>query len=569
MLTFVSASAEIFSLGAVVPFIGILTQPEQVLESSVISGFVRSIGITDPQDLVIPLTMIFGIAAVISGALRLALLAVTISISNATGSDLSIEVYRRTLYQPYRVHVSRSSGEIIAGITLKVTGASGVLMSLTKIVTSGILFVSILSTLLVIDPRIAGAAVLIFGLGYATIAMLTKYRLKRNSILIAAEQTTVVKVLQEGLGAIRDVLLDGTQKLYTNEYSKAILKLLRARGENAFMHEAPRHLMESLGLVLVALGAWFFSLQPGSIGAALPILGVIGLGAQRLLPLMQQFYGNWAAVAGTQGALIDVLELLEQPLPDEAEASPPAPMDFKELLKFSDVRFRYDEAGPWVLDGMTLDIPHGSRIGFVGNTGSGKSTAMDLLMALLDPTDGAILVDGRPITDDLRRAWQRTLAHVPQTIYLADASIAENIAFGLPASEIDHSRVREAAEQAQIAEFVEGRPGGYASMVGERGVRLSGGQRQRIGIARALYKQASILIFDEATSALDSTTEAGVLSAIDGLDRELTILIIAHRLTTLQDCDKIVLLDSGRIAAQGTYDEFNSEPPAFDCVLNT
>ena len=244
-------------------------------------------------------------------------------------------------------------------------------------------------------------------------------------------------------------------------------------------------------------------------------------------------------------------------------------MNFEKLLEFSDVRFRYANSGPWVLDGLTLDIPRGSRIGFVGSTGSGKSTAMDLLMALLDPTEGEILVDHRPITGDGQRAWQRTIAHVPQTIYLADASIAENIAFGVSSSAIDHDRVREAAEQAQIAEFVEGRPGGYASMVGERGVRLSGGQRQRIGIARALYKRASVLIFDEATSALDNATEAAVLSAIENLDRELTILIIAHRLTTLQDCDKIVLLDSGRIVAQGTYDEMDSKHLTPDRVSKT
>jgi ATP-binding cassette subfamily B protein len=564
-----SAIAEVFSLGAVVPFIGILTQPEQVLESSVISGFVRSIGITDPQDLIVPLTMTFGIAALISGALRLALLAATVGLSTATGADLSIDVYQRTLYQPYRVHVSRSSSEIIAGITQKVGIANRVLMSLANLVTSGILFISILSTLVVIDPRIAGTAIAIFGGGYSAIAMLTKYRLRKNSVLIAAEQTRVVKILQEGLGAIRDVLIDGTQKLYTRVYGNAVRKLLRANAENSFINEAPRYLMESLGLVLVAFGAWFLSFQPGSIAAALPVLGAIALGAQRLLPLLQQFYGNWALVSGSQGGLVDVLALLEQPLPDEVESTPVTPIDFKELLEFSDVRFRYTDSGPWVLDGLTLNIPRGSRIGFVGSTGSGKSTAMDLIMALLDPTDGAILVDRRPITGHLRRAWQRTLAHVPQTIYLADASIAENIAFGMPVSAIDHNRVREAAEQAQIANFIEGRPGGYASVVGERGVRLSGGQRQRIGIARALYKQASILIFDEATSALDSTTEAAVLSAIENLDRELTILIIAHRLTTLQGCDKIVLLGSGQIVAEGTYDEFCDEYPASDHVFKT
>jgi ABC-type multidrug transport system fused ATPase/permease subunit len=208
-----------------------------------------------------------------------------------------------------------------------------------------------------------------------------------------------------------------------------------------------------------------------------------------------------------------------------------------------------------VLDGLTLSIPKGARVGLVGGTGSGKSTTLDLLMGLLEPTEGEVLVDGEPISGTRARSWQRCIAHVPQSIYLADTSIAQNIAFGAAPETIDMQRVRDAARRAQIADFIESRPEGYAAVAGERGVRLSGGQRQRIGIARALYKRASVLALDEATSALDNSTERSVLDAIEGLGRDLTILLIAHRLTTVRRCDTIVELARGRVVAQAPYEE--------------
>ena len=311
-------------------------------------------------------------------------------------------------------------------------------------------------------------------------------------------------------------------------------------------------------MVLAAVLAYSFSRQASSVAAALPALGAMGLGAQRLLPLLQQLYGNWAVVAGSQGALADVVDLLDQPLPHDAHELGPDPLPFEKAIVFDNVRFRYSSAGPWVLDGIDLVIPKGSRVGFVGRTGSGKSTALDLLMSLLEPTQGDILVDGQSIRSELRRAWQRTIAHVPQSIYLADTTVTENIAFGVAKEQIDLNRVRQAAIQAQMVDFIEKRPEGYDTLVGERGISLSGGQRQRIAIARALYRQATVLIFDEATSALDGTTETALMSAIAKLDRDLTILIVAHRLTTLRHCDTIVQLEGGHLVTRGSYEQFMS-----------
>ena len=555
-LTLASSIAEVVSLGAVLPFIGILTQPEKVFNSPVMVGVVQTLGITSAADLVLPLTIGFALAAIVAAGLRLLMLWVSIRLANATGADLSIEVYRRTLYQPYSVHTARSSSEIISGITQKVGIATSVLISIVTVATSGALFAAILLTLLVVEPTVTIVAVISFGTGYGIIAWQTRYRLMRNSQCIAHEQTRVVKALQEGLGAIRDVLLDNAQTVYTDIYRKAIHPLLRANSENTFINQAPRYAMEALGMVLIAALAYAMSHRVGGVRAALPLLAALTLGAQRLLPLMQLLYGNWTVVAGSHAALIDVLGLLDQPLPEDAHQPAPAPLTFKNTIRFDNVRFCYGDAGIWVLDGINLNIQRGARVGFIGSTGSGKTTALDLIMSLLEPTQGKILVDGQLINSDLRRAWQRNIAHVPQSIFLADSTIAENIAFGVPPGQIDLNRVRQAADQAQIAEFIESRSEGYSAFVGERGIRLSGGQRQRIGIARTLYKQATVLIFDEATSALDSTTEEAVMSAIENLNRDLTILIIAHRITTLRHCDMIVQLEHGRIVAQGSYEHF-------------
>jgi ATP-binding cassette subfamily B protein len=321
--------------------------------------------------------------------------------------------------------------------------------------------------------------------------------------------------------------------------------------------------MEAVGMVLIAGLAYALSRQTGELGAALPVLGALAWGTQRLLPALQTIYNSWVSVVGYQSSLFDVIELLNQPLPDDALSPAPPPLQFKDTIRFDSVRFRYLDQGPWVLNDINLTISKGSRVGFVGGTGGGKSTTIDLLMGLLKPTEGRILVDGLPISGERLRAWKRAIAHVPQSIFLADTTMAENIALGVPKADIDMRKVKQAARQAQIADFIESQAVGYDAFVGERGIRLSGGQRQRIGIARALYKDASVLVFDEATSSLDNQTEQAVMNSIEGLHRDLTILIIAHRLTTVHRCDVIVELANGWVVAQGTYGELMEISPSF------
>jgi ATP-binding cassette subfamily B protein len=541
ILMFVASLAEIISIGAVLPFLGILTAPEQVYQHPLMQPVIQILAVTEPKQLILPLTILFIMAAILSAVIRLTLLYAMTRLSYATGADLSINIYRRTLYQEYEVHVSRNSSEVINGIITKTGGViGGVISPSLTLISSSILLVGVMGALFAINPTIALSASIGFGLLYWMIIRYTKTHLKENSKTIANQSTQMIKSLQEGLGGIRDVLIDGTQDFYCKLYRNADLPLRRAAGDNAFIGGSPRYAMEAIGMTLIAGLAYLMTQKADGIVSVIPVLGALALGAQRLLPVLQQAYASYSTIKAVKSSFEDVLKLLDQPLPEYADQPLPEPIPFAKEIKLNNLNFHYSEDAPWVLKNVNLSLKKGSRIGFIGVTGSGKSTLLDIIMGLLPPSEGELIIDNQTINNQNRRAWMAHIAHVPQSIYLSDSTIEENIAFGIAKELVDHQRVKKAAQQAQIAELIEEWKDGYQTFVGERGIRLSGGQRQRIGIARALYKQANVLIFDEATSALDNETEQAVLDAIEGLDKELTILIIAHRLTTLKGCDKIV-----------------------------
>ena len=552
-LMLVGALFDVVSLGVVFPFISVLTAPEALFSMPMVQDVAGSLGITRADQMVLPLTLIFIGVALLAGAFRLLVLWVNNRLAYVSGHDLSTLIYQATLYQPYYVHVSRNSSEVIGGVS-KVDSTSLILFQVLSMANATLVSLAIIATLMAINPLIAILTLFGFGLCYVSVAWVTRRRLYKNSQCVPLETTRRIKVLQEGLGGIREVLLNRSQPFYVDIYRRSDWSLREAQGRNNFLASCPRFAVEALGMVLIAMLAYGLSLQAGGLGPALPLLGALALGAQRLLPTMQQIYGSWATILGNQGNLNDALALIEQPLPEEALLAPPAPLDFQDEIQFEDVFFRYTRDGPWVAHDLNLRVSKGTRVGFVGITGCGKSTTLDLLMGLLQPTSGRIVVDGLSLHGKNLRAWQSIITHVPQSIFLADTTVAENIAFGQPPEAIDMERVRQAARQSQIAEFIESGPEGYNTLIGERGIRLSGGQRQRIGIARALYKRASVLVFDEATSALDNTTEQDVMDAIEGLGRDLTILIIAHRLSTVSRCDMIVQLEQGEVANQGTYE---------------
>ncbi len=549
--------AEIVSIGAVLPFLGVLTAPTRVFEYPVIQPFIHFLGITEPEQLLLPLTIAFGMAAVMAGVLRLLLLWANTRLAFATGADLSINIYRRTLYQPYAIHVTRNSSEVINGISSKASGVIySIIMPALTLISSSVMLTAILVALLSVDPVIALTAFGGFGVIYAVIIWFTRKRLLIDSKRIARESTHVIKSLQEGLGGIRDVLINGSQETYCQIYRNADLPLRRAQGNNTFISQSPRYGMEALGMMLIAALAYFLAQKPDGLVKAIPILGALALGAQRLLPVLQHAYGAWASIRGGQVSLQDTLELLDQPLPEYADQRVTTRLPFREHIRLNQLAFRYSRQTPWIFRNLNLNISKGSRVGFIGMTGSGKSTLLDIVMGLLQPTEGGIEIDGQPVTISNHRAWQAHIAHVPQAIFLADSTIEQNIAFGIPEEHIDYERVRQAARQSQIADIIETWPEQYQTIVGERGVRLSGGQRQRIGIARALYNQADVIIFDEATSALDNETEQAVMQAIEGLGEDITIFMIAHRLTTLKKCTQIIEVTEGGIKKKGTYQQF-------------
>jgi ATP-binding cassette subfamily B protein len=441
---------------------------------------------------------------------------------------------------------------LISGITSKLDAVvSGVVMPIQSLVGSLVLICAVVAALIVVDPVVSIVAIVGFSGCYLLITILFRKKLLHNSRLVAREQTQVVKYLQEAMGGIRDILLDGSQPYFLQAYGHADRQFRYGRGNNLFISGSPRFVLESLGMALIAALAYAMSFQADGFTARLPVLAALVIGGQRLLPAMQQAYAAWTGILGSQAQLAEVVGLISQPMPEWTGGQHPPPLEVSESIRFEEVSFRYSSDGPLVLDRVNLQIQSGTTVGIVGETGSGKSTALDLLMGFLEPSLGSVLVDGKSVSGVRRRSWQRNIAHVPQMIFLADASFAENIAFGVPGEEIDMGRVREAAGLAAVADFIESSPEGYRASVGERGIRLSGGQRQRIGIARALYKRAKVLVLDEATSALDHSTELLVMESLRRKGGEITVVVVAHRPTTLVNCDRIYRVEDGLLSEVG------------------
>lgn len=564
VLMLVSAFTELVSLGSVFPFLGALTNPERLYSHPNVHRFAELIGVSSPDELVAPMTLLFVGAVLGSAIVRMLLLWATTKTTLATGGDLSLDVFQKTIYQPYSVHLMRNSSEIISGIIEKINNVvNGIILQFIVLLNSCLLALFISLTLIFIDTKISLIAMIFLCFTYLIISKVTKNRLYRNSARIAREQTRLVKILQDGLGGIRDILLDGTQSTFCKFYEESDLPLRSAQARNTFISQGPRLVMEACGMVMIAALAYTLSHRNGGIMFAIPLLGGLALGAQRLLPALQQAFSAWASVSGHRASLELILHLMNQPVPTSLLLPLPAPCRLTDAIRFDSVSFRYSANGPWIFKDLTLSIRRGSRVGFVGSTGSGKSTLLDLLMGLLEPTTGRILVDEVPISDENVRAWQRSIAHVPQSIYLADTTIEENIAFGVPPGLIDLTLVKEASERAQLMDFIQELPLGFKTVIGERGIRLSGGQRQRIGIARALYKQADLLILDEATSSLDTITEQALMDTIEQLDRRMTILFIAHRLATIRNCDAIFMVSKDGAVCEGTFDWLSANHAEF------
>ena len=551
VLTILTSLVESFSIGAIFPLLSILSDDKflNTLKNNPIIGVYlleRS-----ENNIVFIICLIFVLASIFAGFLRLALLWYQVNLGNSMGSEISSEIYERTLFQPYIVHVTRNNSEVISGILNKSNlVVHQVILPVLYLFSSLFLLFSIVITLFILDPKTSMYLFLGIGSIYLTVVLIVKSTLKKTSVIISRDTNFVVQSIQEGLGGIRDILLDGTQLIYARIYAKADVRLRKAQSNVQVIGTSPRFIMEALGMSFLAVLAYYSNTQ-GDLGKNfIPILGALGLGTQRLLPIVQQIYYSWSTIRSAREPLNDVVNLLSQKKQDHKSN---IKLSFEKYLELNNVSFSYNNFN--ALDNINLTIYKGSAIGIIGTTGSGKSTLLDLIMGLLSPTKGKVIVDGEFLDEKSLHLWRSKIAHVPQFIYLADTSIAENIAFGVPKDKIDYQLINECIKAAALEDLIIELPNGLDTKVGERGVRFSGGQRQRIGIARALYKKSEVIVLDEATSALDSKTEKIIMNSINRLGHKRTLIIVAHRISTLRGCECVYEMEKGAIVRKKTYAE--------------
>jgi ABC-type multidrug transport system fused ATPase/permease subunit len=551
-----AAMLEVVSLGALLPFLIALFNPEKIWGSRAAVDILGLVGIGRGAPIEAILAVGFIAVALVAGAVRLFLLQVSTRYAFSLGSYLAIRIFSGLLGLDYLKVISFESSQIISAISVKINNVIYmVILPVLTAATAAVMIVGIAATIFVIDSGLALLMFGGFGAMYFLVLRYTKKKLFDNGRLVALSDTRIVKIIQESMGGVKDIVLSGTRAKYDEIYRKTDLELRRAQGDNAVIGTAPRFFIETVAMIGIAALAYYMVTRTESKELAFSLLGVIALAAQRLLPLMQQAYLGVATIRGGKESLKEVLSLLDQ---CQAEEERPLAdrLDFANEVRLVNVGFQYPGRDKAVLENVNLTIRKGECIGFVGPSGGGKSTLLDIVMGLLHPTSGHIEVDGVRLTRDNIGGWRRSVAHVPQSIFLIDASVKENIKFGSGREDDSERDMRDALKRAHIDEDVKKLAGDIEARVGERGANLSGGQKQRLGIARALYRRSPLLVFDEATSALDGATERAVMHSLEQMSGEMTVLMIAHRVDTLRNCDRIIELRGGSIERIGTYAAF-------------
>jgi ABC-type multidrug transport system fused ATPase/permease subunit len=568
-LLVVTSLAEMVSVASIFPFLSALGNAQGLLQEPRLQSMFQMLQIDTTQRLVLVLALGFIAALGMTNGLRLLALNIQLRMTAAIGTDVSSRVYGNNLHQPYSFHVQQNSSDLIQTVTLDTDRlTNNILMGSLVFLANALLTPVLIFTLMLIDWKVAIGTASILGTAYTLILRTKQPLLNRSSALYSQTSQRKVQVVQEGIGGIREVLLDNTQPFFQLAYRRNEQVIRQAITTSQLISQSPIFVIEFIAIGSIALMALSLG-RDGDFSQVVPVLGTLALGAKRLVPSLNQLFSSLSSMHGARSSLERVLVELDRPIDPLMQLPAPMALGLGRELRLEGVWFRYRQDSDWVLRNLDLTISAKTTVAFVGSTGSGKSTTADLILGLLPPEKGQILVDGVPLREERLRQWQAAVAHVPQQIYLSDSSLAANIAFGIPEQEIDLAQVRRAAKLAQIAEFIEGLPAGYETYVGERGIRLSGGQRQRIGIARALYKNASVIVFDEATSALDNATEREVMAAIEELSGEFTIILIAHRLSTVERCDLVVELSQGRVVAQGKYGELMTRSVSFQKMART
>jgi len=565
LISLVAAVFETASVASILPFMAIVMDPTILTKYQWLESLLRYLGIEGHEAAIIAAGILTVAVLAIGNAVTASNLWVQTRYLAAARRHLSTELFSGYLYLPYSFHIQRdtsSLGRVLHGDVDSAVG--GFLASLLAVVSKGLSGLVLIALIVAVDPLVALGTVVVLGCGYMMVYRLIRVRQVRLGAQMVEASTTVGRTALEGLSGIKELRVLGRENASTVEFSRSMTELMNTQAANSLASAMPRYVIEVFayaGIVAVTLA---FVLKGQGL-SAIPSLALYALAGNRLVPIFQQLF----AAAITIKYHTKAVESLEADLAtvrssySETEDDSSASLTFKTEIRLTNLSFKYPTAERAALNKLTLTIPQNQSIGLVGRTGSGKTTLADVILGLYPPASGTITIDGVELTEQNERAWRKRVGYVPQAVFLTNASIEKNIALGIPEHEIDREAVQRAARMAQAEEFISQLPDGYGTVVGERGVKLSGGQRQRLGIARALYHNPDVLVFDEATSALDGMTEDAVMQAVQDLSQERTMILIAHRLRTVQACNRIVMLDGGTIVADGTYQELMATSALF------
>lgn len=561
----VRAFVEMVGVGSIAPFMSIVADPTIIDQTAWLKRAYIHFGFDSTNSFLIAVGIVVVAMLAVTNSLSAAATWAMLRFSWSTHHRISDRLFRGYLAQPYSVFVERNSAAFNKTILTEVQSViNGVLTPALNIVSRSLVVAALLILLVVLDPKLAVVIILLLGGGYGSLYMLVKSTQRRLGIERLAANEQRYKIVSEAFGGIKEVKVLQRESSFAERFTPESWTFSRAVASNVAVAQLPRYLFETIafgGIVLIVL----YYLRAGyGVSHILPTISLYAFAGYRLMPELQHLFGAVAQVRFHRAALDDLTSDLRRFGRHTAPIrSSTRPLPFEHGICVRNVTFSYPGSARPALADLSICIPKNATVGLVGASGSGKTTLVDLLLGLYSPDSGCILVDATPLDGTTRTAWLPRVGYVPQHIFLSDDTIANNIAFGATEDDVDFDRVVQAARIAHIDDFIARLPDGYGTTVGERGVRLSGGQRQRIGIARALYRDPDVLILDEATSALDGVTEEGVMAAIRELSGRKTIVLIAHRLSTVVHCDRLFVLDKGRLAAEGTYDELIRRSRAF------
>lgn len=568
LLVVLMACVELVGIASIAPFMALVGDISLLEKQGIYSALYNWSGIKSPKDFLFYSGLVVLFTLTCSTIISMFTIWKLSLFGTRVGVEIADRLYAHYMQQNWLFHAGGSSAQLTKQVSteaLRVT--NGIIQPLMHLNAKATLAFFISISIIIYNPWVAFLGLMLFSISYFILYKIVRKRLQNNGQKLSEVSTKRFRLMNEGFGGIKDILLLNRSHDFVERFKINGQIFAYAQGTNNSISQAPRYFMELIAFgAMISLVLLLLKLHQGDLGVVLPTLAVYALAAFKLLPALQQIYssitqikGNTAAFEAIKKDLISSLEVPKLLIQhNKLEYLP-----FKEKISLRNVAFSYPGKSKPAVHNLNMVIPVNSTIGIVGSSGSGKSTTIDLLLGLLTPQQGEMYIDDVRITETNMRAWQNTIGFVPQSIYLSEGTIAENIAFGLPAQEINLDQVNNAIKLANLKELVNQLPDGVHTKVGERGVQLSGGQRQRIGIARALYHDAAVLVFDEATSALDGITEKTIMEAIHNFSGKKTIIMIAHRLKTVRKCDIIFMMEQGKIVDQGTYLKLLETNPKF------